>query len=375
MSLNDEDFRTPGQLLTALLKEKGWTQRILAVVIGLEETAMGRVLRDLKPIDAPMALALSDVFGIPAERLLALQQDYELGKARLTTPPNPGRARRARLLGELPISEMATRGWITIKDVRDVAAVEKELARFFGEEVDFPHAAMKTGADAEPTPIQRAWLRRVKKIAETIQVPRYSPAAVREAVAKLQNLRGSADGVGKVGEILAACGIRFVVVESLTSAKIDGVCFWLNDMAPVIGMTLRHDRIDNFWFVLRHEIEHVLRGHGRRRPMIDVELEGERVATDPNISEDERIANDAAADFCVPKEQMDFFISKKSPYFFERDVLGFAASLKLHPGLVIGQLQYRTGRFDRFRKHLARVRAVVASHVAVDGWGDAYPVD
>ncbi len=108
--------------------------------------------------------------------------------------------------------------------------------------------------------------------------------------------------------------------------------------------------------------------------MIDVELEGERVSATSNISEEERVANAAAADFCVPKEHMDFFIAKKSPYFFERDVLGFAASLKLHPGLVIGQLQHRTGRFDRFRKHLARVRTVVVSEVAVDGWGDTYPV-
>lgn len=373
--MNPQDYRTPGQLLTALLKERGWTQRVLAVVIGIEPTALGRVLRDLRPIDAPTALALSDVFGIPAESFLSLQQEYELAKARMTAVPNPGRARRARLLGELPISEMVSRGWISIKNVRDVAAVERELARFFGEEVDFPHAAMKTDADTEPTPAQRAWLRRVQVIAETIHAPRYSPAAVREAVAKLEELRGSADGVGKVGEILAACGIRFVVVESLTAAKIDGVCFWLNDMAPVIGMTLRHDRIDNFWFVLRHEIEHVLRGHGRRHPMIDVELEGERMAASPSIPEEEQIANDAAANFCVPREQMDFFVERKAPYFFERDILGFAASLQLHPGLVVGQLQYRTGHFDRFRKHLARVRAAVTSEVAVDGWGDTYPVD
>jgi len=41
-------------------------------------------------------------------------------------------------------------------------------------------------------------------------------------------------------------------------------------------MSLRHDRIDNFWFVLRHEIEHVLRQHGRSAAMLDTELEGER---------------------------------------------------------------------------------------------------
>ncbi|KAI1694314.1 hypothetical protein Ddc_22202 [Ditylenchus destructor] len=52
-------------------------------------------------------------------------------------------------------------------------------------------------------------------------------------------------------------------VEALSGSKIDGACFWLDAHKPVIGMTLRFDRIDNFWFVLRHEIEHVLREDGR----------------------------------------------------------------------------------------------------------------
>lgn len=374
MAFDATMYKTPGQLLTALLKERGWTQRILAAVLELEPTALGRVLRDLKPIDAPLALALSEVFDVPAEQFLKLQQEYDLARARITAVPNPGRARRARLLGDLPIAEMASRGWIKVTDVRDVSAVEAELERFFGEGVDFTHAARKTDTEAVLTPIQQAWIRQVQRIAETLQVPRYSPAAVREAVTKLEALRGGLEGVGKVAEILAACGVRLVIVESLTSAKIDGVCFWLNDMAPVIGLTLRHDRIDNFWFVLRHEIEHVLRGHGRRQAMIDVELEGERPADAVNVPEEERLADAAASDFCVPKVQMDFFIARKSPYFFERDLLGFAASLNLHPGLVVGQLQHKTRRYDRFRKHLAKVRHLVTAEIAVDGWGDVYPV-
>ena len=130
----------------------------------------------------------------------------------------------------------------------------------------------------------------------------------------------------KVPRILAECGIRYVIVESLTSAKIDGVCFWLNDHSPVIGMSLRHDRIDNFWFVLRHEIEHVLRQHGQIQAaiMLDAELEGEKAGTGSSISEEERVANEAAANFCVPQQSLKSFIARKSPFFNERDILGFA---------------------------------------------------
>jgi len=102
------------------------------------------------------------------------------------------------------------------------------------------------------------------------------------ALGKLKTLLISPEGARKVPRIMMEAGVRFVIVEALPSSKIDGVCFWLNDRHPVIGMSLRFDRIDNFWFVLRHEIEHVLREDGRSRTMLDAELEGDRAGCKPN---------------------------------------------------------------------------------------------
>jgi HTH-type transcriptional regulator/antitoxin HigA len=139
-------------------------------------------------------------------------------------------------------------------------------------------------------------------------------------------------------------------------------------------MSLRYNRIDNFWFVLRHEIEHVLRLHGQSAAMLDPELEGDRAGSGPTVPEEERIANEAAANFCVPKNAMEQFIARKSPFFAERDILGFAKTLNIHPGLVAGQLQRRTGKYDRFRSHLVKIRSIVAPGAMVDGWGDVAPV-
>src|SRR5205814_240398 len=121
-----------------------------------------------------------------------------------------------------------------------------------------PHAAKKTLVNGTVTPAQLAWLYRVREIADELLVARYSPEAVQQAIEKLSVLRSSPEDTRKVPRILQDAGIRYVVVESLPCSKIDGVCFWLNDSSPVIGMSLRFDRIDNFWFVLRHELEHVL---------------------------------------------------------------------------------------------------------------------
>lgn len=375
---NTDDFRTPGQLLGALLKEHDWSKRVLAVVLGMEETGVNKLVNDKKQVTAEISISLEEVFGVPAEKFLSLQRDYDLARARLVARSDPQRATRARLFGGLPVAEMIKRGWLHATDVRD-PRVEKELAQFFGveraDEIEIlPHAAKKTAVAAETTPVQLAWLYRVRQIACEMIVAPYTNSALRFALKKLQNLTRSAEDVRKVPRLLAECGIRFVIVESLPSAKIDGVCFWLNETAPVVGMTLRFDRIDNFWFVLRHELEHVLREHGKTEIAIDTELEGERASDSAKIAEEERVANAAAADFCVPANYLEAFIARKAPIFAERDVLGFAATIKVHPGLVAGQLQHRTRRYEILRHHLVKIRSLISPSAVVDGWGDIAPV-
>ena len=68
------DYKTPGQLIAALLAEKGWTQRVLAIVLGMDETGINKLVADKRSVDAPLALALEEVFHIPAERFLELQR-------------------------------------------------------------------------------------------------------------------------------------------------------------------------------------------------------------------------------------------------------------------------------------------------------------
>lgn len=379
MRPNPKEFRTPGQLIQALLDERGWSQRVLSVVLGVQPTLLGRVVKGERPIDAPLALALAEIFEVEAEAFLTLQRDYDLGKARLATRPDPARADRARLFGDLPIAEMITRGWLNVSDIREVQGVEAELARFFGvssaKDIEIlPHAAKRTEVGEDVTPTQLAWLYRVRQIAQTMVVGPYTTRALQSAIEKLTALLASPDEARQAPRLLAEAGVRFVVVESLTGAKIDGVCFWLDDHSPVIGMSLRHDRIDNFWFVLRHECEHVLRGHGRGAIALDTELDRERTGTGEEIDEQERVANEAAANFCVPADTLKQFIARKAPIFTERDIVGFARVVNVHPGLVAGQLQRATSRYERFRDHLVKIRSIVLPNVIHDGWGDMAPI-
>lgn len=368
------DFKTPGQLITALLAERGWTQRVLAIVLDMDETGINKMVADKRSVDADLAIALEEVFRVPAERFLALQQNYDLAKARITAMADPSRATRARLYGDLPVAEMIKRGWISAEGVKD-PAVKAELVRFFGvnriDDIEIlPHAAKKTHVNREATPAQLAWLYRVQQIARNMLVARYTPSSAQAAIARLKPLLSAVEEARKVPRVLAESGIRFLVVEALPSSKIDGVCFWLNESSPVIALSMRFDRIDNFWFVLRHELEHVHRRDGFGSMILDTDME----ASSDALSDEEIAANEAAAEFCVPKKMMDAFIARKNPVFAERDILAFAKMLGVHPGLVAGQLRYRLRRYDRFGNHIVKIRSIVTPNAITDGWGDVAPL-
>jgi HTH-type transcriptional regulator/antitoxin HigA len=374
------DYAMPGQLIAELLEARGWAQRTLAVVLEKDESTINKIIAGKGAVTTETALALEDIFGVKAERFLELQRKYDLAVARISSKPDRGRATRAALFGDLPIAAMAKRGWIAADDPQNLRVVEAELVKFFGvgspDQIEIlPHAARKTMVNTDPTPSQMAWLYRVKAIAEDLMMPKYSSSALERTLPKLHALTTAPEEVRHVPRLLADCGIRFAIVESLPAAKIDGVCFWLDDLSPVVGLSLRYDRIDNFWFVLRHELEHVRLGHGRAAMILDTELEGGRAGQGPDVPEEEREANRAAQEFCVPSAKMDAFVSRKAPFFSERDLIGFAKLLRVHPGIVAGQLQHKTGRYDRFRQHLANIRVHLGTGVAKDGWGDVYPLN
>lgn len=364
----------PGDYIREEIKERGWNQRDLAFVLGCPEQSINLILAEKRGISADMSKALGEAFDVSPELFVNLQRAYDLARASV---PRAGIAERAHIRSNYPVREMINRGWLKVKTAADL---EKELAKFF--EVDtldqipyLAHSAKKTGYEArnEP-PAQLAWLFRVRQIAMSVSVPAYSADALNKTLERLSVLRAVPEEARHVPRILFECGVRFIMVEALPKSKIDGVTFWLNGgTSPVIALSSRLDRIDNFWFVLRHEIEHVLRGHGKGLAMMDAEME-KQANTSENIPEEEVIANTAAAEFCVPKEKIESFIRRKNPFFYEKDVVAFSRINGVHPGLVVGQIQHWTKRYDYLRNYQVKVRHYVAPGSIADGWGQTVPI-
>ncbi len=365
--------RPPGFWIKRELDTRGWGQRDLAYILGCHEQAITLIISGKRGISPEMAKALAAAFNVSPEFFLNLQRSYDLALAR---DPDPGISRRARLQSSYPVREMIRRGWLTDADS---ANLELQMARFFDGSTaeDIPHlpfAGKKPRYDEIPPP-QLAWVFRVRQIARSITVAKYSSKKLKAALPKLRQLLTNPEGIRDVPRILAECGVRFVLVETLPQGKIDGACLWLDLDAPVIGMSLRYDRIDNFWFVLRHEIEHVLQEHGQADAIgIVDELDGNRSAVDgAGLPEEELIANRASAGFLAPQDELVEFIAERNPYISERDVISFAKRLDVHPGLIVGQIHSRTGRYEFLRRYLVKIRQLILPAAITDGWGHVYP--
>ena len=356
----------PGDFLREEIEARGWSQVELAEILGRPAKVVSEIISGKKAITPETAIQLGEALGTGPELWMNLESQFQLSKVSVVSVI----PRRAALYSRFPVREMLKRGWIGAAD--NIQVLEQQFLRFFNiatldQKPFFAHAAKKSRVNVEIALSQLAWLIKARSIAAVTIVKKYEPKEFEEAIKLLWDLRTAPEEIRHVPRILESCGIRLVYVEALAGSHIDGACFWLDGGQPVVAMSLRLDRIDNYWFVLRHELEHVRLGHGKNNGFIlDVDIDSPATI---EVAEEEKLANDAAAEFCCSQTQLDDFISRVAPYFSEEKILYFSKRLGIHPGLVAGQLRRKLSRYDRWSNHLAKVRHIAIKSAPIDGWG------
>ena len=364
----------PGEYLLDELNERNWSQAEFAEIINRPYRLVNEIVNGKRGISPETARELGAALGTSAKVWLNLDTAYNLWKSNKDVSDIEHRARMQTIY---PVRDMTLRNWLVSSE--DTNVIEGQLLRFFEvPALDVKPRLVREAVarranyeDDEMNPIQVAWLYRVKHMADSMVVPKYSVKKLKDVLEEMKKLRSHAEQIRHIPSILEACGVRFVIVEPFPSSKIDGVCFWIGS-SPVIGMTLRYDRIDNFWFVLIHEIDHVLNEDGKDYAIIDSDLMEK--ANENSLSVQEKRANSIAAEFCTPQGQLQNFIDRKGEYISKKDFLGFAMSLNIHPGIVAGQLRRKTMRWELFNYMNDTIREQITPVSMTDGYGQVLPV-
>jgi len=365
---------SPGEVIRKALQERGWTQADLARILDRPLPTVNEIIVGKRAIMPEMAMSLAAAFGDTPERWMNLEATYRLSLAKRNDADAV--ARRVRLFDLAPVKEMERRGWI--KPTKDADELERELCGFFETDItkNEPAISVVTRRYAGLlmlTPAQRAWCFRVRQLARTVHAEKFKPELLVQCEERLRSLAAFPEETAKVPTVLAGFGIRFVVVEPLSSSRIDGAAFWLADDAPVIGMSVRFDRIDSFWFTLFHEFKHIENGD---LMSVDSDLVGESAMLAEAKDDIERRADAQAAAALLPPDKLESFIVRVGPLYSKQRINQFANRMRIHPGIILGQLHHR-GEVDwrANREMLAKVRDTVTQVALTDGWGKSIAAD
>ena len=350
----------PGRIIRRELDARGWTQKDLAEIMGRPAQAINEIVRGLKQITPETALQLAAAFGTSPELWINLEANYRLYQAR-KEHNEVEIARKSRLYTLAPIPELVKRGWI--RDTDSVEELERDICAFL--KLDSPDQQPSLAASFRHTQArepefkaQIAWVRRVEQLASAQRVGEFDRVQVQDALPDLLACAAEAEHVTQVPALLQSLGIHFVVVPHLLHTYLDGAAF-IFEGHPVTALTLRHNRIDSFWFTLLHELAHIVAGHeGLYLDNLD----------ERNGSDVEDEANQLAQDWLIEPEAFAEFVAATRPRFSRAKIIAFAQGQKRHPGIVLGRLHYEgLAPYKNLRTLLVKVKPCLAAWIDTSG--------
>jgi HTH-type transcriptional regulator/antitoxin HigA len=371
--LNVGNGASPGNYIRAELQRRGWTQEDLARIMNKPLPTINRIIQGKHSIVPETAVALGIAFGTGAQIWLNRQSAYELTKIKHTYPDVE---RRAAIYHRAPVKDMVRRGWI--RKTNSIDELEKELSKFFeveslAGELELSAAARSSLHSSVLSPSQRAWCYRAKHLAKSVAAAKFDQSNFEDGIPEIRKLAAFPEQIKELPRFLSGLGVRLVIVEHLHQSKIDGATLWLDDRSPVIALSVRYDRIDCFWHTLCHECAHIKH---RDKFSLDDELVGEVRNEGLSYNEIEARAEMEAASLLIPEKELKSFVLRQKPIYAKSRIIQFAHRIKIHPGIITGQLQHlRELTWDTNREMLVKIRYLITSVTLTDGWGVALPAN
>ena len=323
----------PIEAIKFRMEQQKLTQRDLIPFIG-SRSKVSEVLSGKRPLTLSMIRSLHSKLGIPASALLQERDPSVLEETGIDW-------------SRFPVREMVLRGWVTAQatNVRERA---EEIARdFFAQLGDVKSTVAmlrKTHHVRSARSMDKyaldAWSARVviRAREDPPPVPFETGTVDDEFMREVACLSWSESGPLLAQEYLRKHGIPLIIEPHLPRTYLDGAAILVNADRPIIGLTIRHDRTDNFWYCLMHELAHIARhldaGVSSFFDDLDIESQG-------NTSEEE--ADELADEALIPNDEWQKSPAKnyRSPDAAEH----LAKKLGIHRAIVAGRMRHDANNY------------------------------
>lgn len=319
------------------MHEKGFKQADLIPYFGTS-SRVSEVLGRKRPLTVQMIRALSIGLGLSADTLIGLS--------------TVGASEKKGDIdwSKFPIKEMTQRGWFENFSIKAKSAVEDTVKEFIADSgLHFGAASFKrTIAGEAQSPTTKyalyAWLARVIQTARSrkndISIGRFDATSLNAGFLKeLAQLSWSERGPLLAVEYLERHGIVVVIEPHLKGTLLDGAALKDSDGTPIVGLTLRHDRLDHFWFTLLHEVAHLWKHVSEQDAFLD-DLDAS--SEDRREAEANRLAREAFIPRLIWKRS-DAYISPS-----RESIDRLSRELKIHPAIIAGRLRRETGNYHLY---------------------------
>ena len=309
------------------------SQAELARRADLTPKHVNRIINGHVPISTDVAVRFERVTDVSARLWLSLEANYQ---ERLASLDESALRPDLPLLKELPIAAMVQLGILTER-LGDCDRL-REVLMYLG--VANRQAWIKTLGSLEASfrmskahrcyPAAVAvWLRMGEIKAAEIDCGPWDPSGFRQVLRQVRSLTRAPDPAvwqPRLVELCASAGVAVVAVPEVQGARTNGAARWLTPSKGLIQLSVRGKWSDIFWFSFFHEAGHIL--DQTKRPIF---LSGKN-----KDSTDGQKADQFAQTCLIPPGRATELRGIRSL----SDVRAFAESVGVHPGIVVGRLQY-----------------------------------
>lgn len=297
------------------------------------KSRVSEILSGKRDLTLDMVRKLHNGLGIPLKSLVS-DPSFELPEAIDTE--------------DFPVKEMHEKGYFPTSinqkwiDVRSRA--EELLHEFFQGRQEHPFPALNRQTTREKSKVDKQALRawRCRVLDQAAKAPRenFSQNNFNHTViAQLKALSRLPEAPLLVQSRLAEIGVVLIVEPHLQKTHLDGAAMWHPDGFPVIGLTIRHDREDNFWFTLFHELGHLWHHYDRlEEGFLDTDIDTE------STNKLELEADQFALDSFIPSDQW----SRLRQLQYAKDIRREAAQMGIPDAVLAGRLRRES---SDYRKH------------------------
>lgn len=320
------------------MQEQGLKQADLVPYFGTR-SRVSEVLSGKRPLTVTMIRALSTGLGISTETLVGVNKNVSDDVAIEKNETN---------WGNFPIKEMIARGWIQKFTNKTIKSTEELVSNFISTVgFEFGNATFKRtiGGDAY-SPVTayalHAWLARIiqrarekKNNVGEFDKDKLSAAFLRELV----QLSWFETGPALAVEFLEKHGIVVIIEPPLKGTLLDGAAMKDKDGTPIIGLTLRFDRLDNFWFTLLHEIVHLWKHINHEELFMD------------NLDASSEDRREAEANRITKEALIPRIAWKRSEAYLNPNNLAIdklSRELKIHPAIIAGRVRKERENYTMF---------------------------